>query len=116
MNFLYKIIVALVLLSSLPLQAASLKWVAVFSKNTGYTDQAYDTRGDWRELMESVRQRKGQGYEITHLKYSAGVWFVVYSKGVDYTQSYLLKARDTDDLGQVVEEQHTKGYSLIDIE
>jgi len=42
------------------LQASSHKWVAVFAKGTGYTAQAYDSRGDWRGL----KVRAGFGGEV----------------------------------------------------
>ena len=70
-------------------QAASHKWVAIFAKGTGYTDQAYDSRGDWRELMQVVRDRKAQGYEISALENGGGIWFAVFSTGTPFTLSLI---------------------------
>ena len=52
-------------LFALKAEAASHKWVAFFAKGTGYTEQAYDSVGDWRSLMAAVRKRKNQGFEIS---------------------------------------------------
>jgi len=77
-------------------EAASHKWVAIFAKGTGYTDQAYDSRGDWRDLMQVVRERKAQGYEISSLENGGGLWFAVFTMGTSFTQSHLMAARNWD--------------------
>jgi serine/threonine protein kinase len=91
-------------------------WVAVMSRGTDITTQAFWTSSSYAEIEAFIRGKLDAGYQITDLEFSDGTWVVVLSRGTDITTQAFWYSSDYAKIQEFIQGKLDESYQITDLE